>query len=127
MPDAEAPERPARLWVIVLVVLAALVAIGCKEDKPPFQLRGQVRVTFLHTSDIHSRLFPYNLQIGQVDAKLGLGEVAGISDVGGAARMSHIIGRERARSSRCSTSTAATAFRVRPSSTSSPARPRSAP
>lgn len=100
MPDAEAPERPARLWVIVLVVLAALVAIGCKEDKPPFQLRGQVRVTFLHTSDIHSRLFPYNLQIGQVDAKLGLGEVAGISDVGGAARMSHIIGRERARSSR---------------------------
>jgi 5'-nucleotidase len=57
-------------------------------------------MTFLHTSDIHSRLFPYNLQIGHIDATLGLGEVENIANVGGAARISHVIGRERARSER---------------------------
>lgn len=57
-------------------------------------------MTFLHTSDLHSRLYPYNLQIGHIDASLGLGEVENIANVGGAARISHIIGRERARSER---------------------------
>lgn len=57
-------------------------------------------MTLLHTSDMHSRLFPYNLQIGHIDNALGLGEVDKISNVGGAARISHIIGRERARSER---------------------------
>lgn len=57
-------------------------------------------MTFLHTSDLHSRLFPYNLQIGHIDAQLGLGEVENIANVGGAARISHIVGRERARSER---------------------------
>ena len=59
-----------------------------------------MHLTLLHTSDIHSRLFPYNLQLGQVDAGLGLGEALTIANVGGVGRISHIIGRERARSSR---------------------------
>ncbi|HTJ82875.1 MAG TPA: bifunctional UDP-sugar hydrolase/5'-nucleotidase [Polyangiaceae bacterium] len=80
--------------------LAPLVFGGCDEPRPPTQLHGQVHLTLLHTADIHSRLFPYNLQIGQVDAGLGLGEVDTIANVGGIARMSHIIGRERARSGR---------------------------
>jgi len=54
----------------------------------------------IHTSDIHSRLYPYNLQLGQVDSGLGLGEALSIANVGGAARISHIVGRERARASR---------------------------
>ncbi|MEP7122913.1 MAG: bifunctional UDP-sugar hydrolase/5'-nucleotidase, partial [Byssovorax sp.] len=53
-----------------------------------------------HTSDIHSRLFPYNAQLGQVDAGLGLGQANSIVNIGGAARVSHIVGRERARASR---------------------------
>ena len=73
---------------------------GCDTNHPPTQLQGQVHLTLLHTSDIHSRLYPYNLQLGQVDAGLGLGESQSIVNVGGAARISHIIGRERARSSR---------------------------
>jgi len=81
--------------------LAPLVFGGCDEEaREPTQLKGQVHLTLLHTSDIHSRLFPYNLQIGQVDAGLGLGAVDTIANVGGIARMSHIIGRERARSDR---------------------------
>lgn len=73
---------------------------GCDPNPEPVHLKGQVHLTLLHTSDIHSRLFPYNLQLGQVDAGLGLGEATSIVNVGGAARISHIIGRERARSSR---------------------------
>ena len=47
-----------------------------------------------------SRLCPHNLQIGRIDAGLGLGKVDSISNVGGIARISHIIGRERARAGR---------------------------
>ncbi len=72
---------------------------GC-ETKDGYELHGQVHLTLLHTSDIHSRLFPYSLQLGQVDSGLGLGEAGTVVNVGGAARISHIIGRERARSSR---------------------------
>lgn len=89
----------ARALAAVGVALG-LCAAGCEKEPPPTRLSGQVHLTLLHTSDIHSRLFPYNLQIGQVDAGLGLGEVNRVANVGGVARMSHILGRERARSSR---------------------------
>ncbi len=81
--------------------LACVVAGGCGQDaQPQPQLKGQVHLTLIHTSDIHSRLFPYNAQLGQVDAGLGLGEANTIVNIGGAARVSHIVGRERARSAR---------------------------
>ncbi|APR81374.1 5'-nucleotidase [Minicystis rosea] len=78
----------------------ALGSSGCAESEPTPQLKGQVHLTLIHTSDIHSRLFPYNLQLGQIDAGLGLGSAGSIVNVGGAARISHIIGRERARADR---------------------------
>lgn len=59
-----------------------------------------VSLTILHTSDIHSRLFPYEQVITQVDATLGLGEIGSVANVGGVARMAHILNRERARSQR---------------------------
>jgi 5'-nucleotidase/UDP-sugar diphosphatase len=81
--------------------LACTMAPGCgQEAQPQPHLKGQVHLTLLHTSDIHSRLFPYNAQLGQVDAGLGLGEANSIVNIGGAARVSHIIGRERARAKR---------------------------
>lgn len=83
------------------MLTAAAMTPGCgAETEPTTQLHGQVRMTLLHTSDIHSRIFPYNVELGQVDAGLGLGTAGSIVNVGGAARISHIIGRERARSSR---------------------------
>ncbi|MBK9266765.1 MAG: bifunctional metallophosphatase/5'-nucleotidase [Polyangiaceae bacterium] len=82
-------------------IAAFALGTGCDTSEGPSRkLQGQVHLTLLHTSDIHSRLYPYNLQLGQVDAGLGLGEALSIANVGGAARISHIIGRERARSSR---------------------------
>ena len=81
--------------------LACMAAPGCgQEAQPAAQLKGQVHLTLIHTSDLHSRLFPYNAQLGQIDAGLGLGEANTIVNIGGAARVSHIIGRERARASR---------------------------
>src|SRR6185436_863193 len=73
---------------------------GCVTSEAPPGLKGQVHLTLIHTSDIHSRLFPYNLQIGQVDAGLGLGAANSIANVGGVARISHIVGRERTRATR---------------------------
>jgi 5'-nucleotidase len=93
-------SRAVGVSAILAAGASALFAPGCNQDAPPTHLKGQVHVTLLHTADIHSRLFPYNLQIGQVDAGLGLGSAGTISDVGGVGRMSHIIGRERARSGR---------------------------
>ncbi|HEU4404254.1 MAG TPA: bifunctional UDP-sugar hydrolase/5'-nucleotidase [Polyangiaceae bacterium] len=82
------------------LMLAGLALGGCPEPARTVELAGQVRLTLLHTSDLHSRLFPYDLQINQADAKLGLGPVDRVVRVGGAARIAHIIGRERARADR---------------------------
>ncbi len=60
----------------------------------------QVSLTILHTSDIHSRLYPYEQVITQVDATLGLGDLNTVANIGGVARMAYILNRERARSGR---------------------------
>lgn len=60
----------------------------------------QVNLTLIHTSDIHSRLLPFEQVITQVDADLGLGSLDSVATVGGVARMAYVIGRERARSER---------------------------
>lgn len=60
----------------------------------------QVNLTFLHTSDIHSRLLPFDQLITQVDATLGLGALNRVSNVGGVARLAYLVGRERARADR---------------------------
>lgn len=104
----------ARLCAALLSIIAPLGALGltagslpaCSSDKdtverpcPPGQACS-VNLTLIHTSDIHSRLFPYEQVITQVDATAGLGELNTVSNIGGVARMSYVINRERARSGR---------------------------
>ena len=60
----------------------------------------QTRLTLFHSSDIHSRLLPYDLLITQIDSELGLGPVGTVQNVGGVARMAYVLGRERARAER---------------------------
>lgn len=79
---------------------AAALSSGCPPAQKSVQLNGQVSLTLIHTSDIHSRLFPYDFQIGTIDAQLGLGPADTVQRIGGAAKISHIVGRERARSER---------------------------
>ncbi len=102
--------RATALGLITLgaVVAASTAGTGCSSDPtsaaqqhvcPPGQTC-QAKLTLLHTADIHSRLFPYDLLITQVDSELGLGTVGEIKTVGGAARLAYVLGRERARSDR---------------------------
>src|SRR5580692_12567051 len=89
--------------LVGLVGPAALVLVGasgCADPAPSPKLQGQVHVTLLQTADIHSRLLPYNLEIGEVDSGLGLGATNSVVNVGGAARLSYVVGRERARAQR---------------------------
>jgi 5'-nucleotidase/UDP-sugar diphosphatase len=98
--DTRARAGGALAAAALALAPASLTAGGCSTDVPPTKLQGQVHLTLIHTSDIHSRLFPYNVKLGQVDAGLGLGTADQIANIGGVARMSHIVGRERARSGR---------------------------
>lgn len=83
----------------VAAAVAALLA-GCPSSEAPVHVHGRLRATLLHTSDMHSRIFPYDVLVSQSDASLGLGAEGAIVNVGGAARISHILGRERARADR---------------------------
>ena len=85
---------------LVLALIGAASLTGCPEDPQPVPLKGQAKLTLLHTSDIHSRLFPYALQIAQNDAALGLGAADSIATVGGVARIASAVARERAKSDR---------------------------
>src|SRR5688572_24156176 len=78
-------------------VLGSVALFGCtvKQEQP--DLRGQdIRLTFIHTSDIHSRLFPYNFQPNIFDRNYGLQK----APFGGIARMATITKQIRASSNR---------------------------
>jgi 5'-nucleotidase / UDP-sugar diphosphatase len=82
---------------LLLGTLLAASACTVSRDKP--NLTGQdIRVTVIHTSDIHSRLFPYHFVPGRVDQNYGLRP--GEGPYGGIARMGQIIKEERAKSGR---------------------------
>lgn len=78
----------------IVLLTAALTAASCLNDPAPPDLDGvPVRLTFLHLSDIHSRIFPYDMVPQYTDRELGLEEGAG--PYGGAARVATILKRER--------------------------------
>jgi 5'-nucleotidase / UDP-sugar diphosphatase len=98
----------ARMFAAVLAIVGLGALAGqpaCSSSDaavtpcPPGQTC-DVSLTILHTSDIHSRLYPYEQVITQVDATLGLGELNTVANIGGVARMAYVLNRERARSGR---------------------------
>jgi len=89
-----------RLRPCVLAV-SVILAAGCMPTRQGDQpdLAGQdVRLTILHTSDIHSRLLPYDLAPIKTDIDLGLAPEA--PPYGGVARLASLIHRERAKADR---------------------------
>lgn len=99
----------AALGLAGAIGIASTTSAGCGSDVTPGGGQTspcpsgdtcQTRLTLLHTSDIHSRLYPYDLLITKVDSDLGLGTIDEVHNVGGVARMGHVLGRERARSNR---------------------------
>lgn len=88
----------ARLILLGLASICSVLASCVYEGDEPLPTDQDVTLTLLHTADWHSRLFPYDFTVGQVDENLGL--VQGNSPFGGAARMSYLLQRERGRSQR---------------------------
>lgn len=82
---------------LLLIFVATFVACNITTNQP--DLNGKtISITFIHTADIHSRLFPYNMVPNISDQNMGLDKDSG--PYGGAARMAYVIHRERARASR---------------------------
>ncbi len=86
--------RPAIRRLTLLGALLALVScLDTQQGQNPF-LEGQtVRLTVLHTTDMHSRLLPYDLAPLKTDSDLGLAPEA--PPYGGVARMAALIRREK--------------------------------
>jgi 5'-nucleotidase/UDP-sugar diphosphatase len=83
----------------LVVVCAVGVLSGCAERYPAPVTQGRdLRLTILHTTDIHSRLLPYDFEVLAGDEDLGL--LQENSPFGGIARMATVIERERGRSAR---------------------------
>lgn len=95
MRQSDTTARHGRLaFALALATLA-----GCTQSKPGPDLRGQdVHLTVIHTSDVHSRIFPYTFTPNKFDKDYGLQPV--LAPFGGAARMATLIHRERAKAAR---------------------------
>ena len=86
-----------------LAVVAAVCGLagwtGCTVDQAQPNLVGQdIRLTIIHTSDIHSRLFPYNFVPNSFDKGYGL--LPQNAPFGGIARISTLVKQIRATSER---------------------------
>ena len=117
--------RDTRAALLVLGISTSLLA--CTYTREPEDLRGQdVRLVLIHTSDVHSRLLPYQYAPNTPDRNLGLLVLPGAcredgvcsndfsrscqsdsncqdfstATVGGIARMATLVKRERARAPR---------------------------
>jgi 2',3'-cyclic-nucleotide 2'-phosphodiesterase (5'-nucleotidase family) len=89
---------PMRRTAVVGVVTAACLA-ACTVDKPQPNLVGQdVRLTIIHTADIHSRLFPYHFVPNKFDQDYGL--LPGAGPYGGMAKIATMVKRIRKSSDR---------------------------
>lgn len=89
-------QRLSRLvGVVGLATCASLGACTTQQEQP--NLVGQdIRLTFVHTSDIHSRLFPYNMVPNTFDRQDGLTT----APYGGIAKIATVAKRIRASSNR---------------------------
>lgn len=83
----------------LLFALGGVVACAA-QDVTGGALPARVELVLLHTADTHSQLFPSRQLIGSGDAARGLGPAGTLSDVGGFARLSSVLRRERARAER---------------------------
>lgn len=103
---ASASTLVSKVWkTLRRLALAAAVALptasgACAPTEGEhIDLHGKtVRLTVIHTSDIHSRIFPYQYTPLLPDRNAGL--QLGKGPYGGMARVAHIIRRERARADR---------------------------
>jgi 5'-nucleotidase len=89
---------------LLLALIAGSLIAACEmlpqavEFDGPALAGQDVRLTIMHTSDIHSRVLPYEFNPSFTDRQLGLGKCQG--PYGGMDRMAHILKTERAKAGR---------------------------
>jgi 5'-nucleotidase / UDP-sugar diphosphatase len=71
-----------------------VLALACSAPAPA-DVPATSELTLLHTSDVHSRLWPFRDRISPADAELGLGAEGELAEVGGAARLATLLSEER--------------------------------
>jgi 2',3'-cyclic-nucleotide 2'-phosphodiesterase (5'-nucleotidase family) len=82
--------------MVVLSVVVAAWGGACSTTTTPPDIEGRnIRVLFVHTTDMHSRMLPYNMRVMQTDKNLGLSDENG--PFGGIARVAYLAKRERAK------------------------------
>ncbi len=87
-----------RLFAVVLASTCVCSCMPLLEGQEWNLADQEVRLTFLHTSDIHSRLVPYDFAPLRTDVDLGL--IPEAAPFGGAARLAALIKRERQQAER---------------------------
>ncbi|HEY0138474.1 MAG TPA: metallophosphoesterase, partial [Nannocystis sp.] len=88
-----------RPWLFALGCAVTVPTGGCLYETEEPNIKDQdIRLTFMHTSDIHSRILPYEHNPLYTEEQLGL--LPGRGRYGGIARMAYIIKRERAKAGR---------------------------
>jgi 5'-nucleotidase / UDP-sugar diphosphatase len=82
-----------------LSIVWVAASSACTVQRDPVDIVGQdVRLTVIHTADIHSRLFPYRFKPGRTDQDFGLDPQEG--PYGGIARIGAIVKEQRAHAAR---------------------------
>ncbi len=82
-----------------VLLVVAVASLSCTVTRESPDLVGQdVRVTLIHTSDIHSRLFPFNFEPNRFEREDGFDTEN--APFGGAARMATVIDDVRSRAPR---------------------------
>lgn len=71
--------------------------LGCGAPSAVPEPPPEAVLTLLHTSDIHSRLWPFRSRISSFEAEHGLGRAGALGEVGGVTRLATLLARERAR------------------------------
>ena len=79
-------------------VLSGLWAIAACAELPEAgeQGSGQHALALLHTSDLHSHVWPFRERISELEGSLGLGPPGTLQELGGFARLAFVVGREQA-------------------------------
>ncbi len=80
----------------VLGAWCGILALGCVDAVPARFQESKHALTLLHTSDLHSRVWPFRSRISTFEASLGLGPAGALQEVGGFGRLAALLERERA-------------------------------